>query len=418
MATAQILPPILALVKHHPVALVLLVICCYLLSNRYQRNLHRIPGPWIRSVSTIPRMWSVYRGRSHEDDLALHRKYGKIVRVAPNTLSISDPKEITKIYGVGTKFYKSRFYELSAVYDEEGLVPDTFVLANKELHSRMKRNAASAYSMNALVQMEPWLDGPTDRLLQILKEHAASQKSCDLGELLKRYAMDAVFSLTFGQDLDFLRKGDEIGMFKTLDIFTDYMAIFGQVPWTHRFLLGNPTIATWFLGPAAASQDALLALAARSIQSSRAATTTTTTTPSSPPTFLHRLLHTQRAHPASLTDREILTHAFGNIAAGSDTTATALRAVLLALLTHPAALARLRRDLAAAGLTADRPISYARAAAVPYLVACVREATRLHPSVGMLLARVSDAPATLCGHAVAAGTEVGVVSSRKRSMEA
>lgn len=436
MATTQILGPVLAFAKHHPFVILLSAFCVYLLSNRYQRKLHRIPGPWLRSISTIPRMWSVYRGRSHEDDLALHRKYGKIVRVAPNTLSISDPQEINQIYGAGTKFYKSRFFELSAVYDEEGLVPDTFVLADKELHSRMKRNAANAYSMNGVVQMESWLDGPTERLLQILGEHAAKQTPCDLGELLKRYAMDAVFSLTFGKDLDFLRKGDQTGMMKTIEVFTDYMAIvsitpylphtrhsfpsplsqFGQVPWTHRFLLGNTTIANWFLGSASASQDDMIALANAQIAAAthRAAqededeeepTTTTTTTPSRPHTFLTRLLANARANPALLSPRDITTHAFGNISAGSDTTATALRAVFIHLLAHPPAHARLRAELAAA---AQQPARYADAAALPYLAATIREAMRLHPSVGMLLERTADVPARLCGRVVPPRTVVGV----------
>jgi len=43
-------------------------------------------------------------------------------------------------------------------------MPDPFILKDKEMHSRMKRNAANAYSLNALVQMEPYVD----RLLGLL----------------------------------------------------------------------------------------------------------------------------------------------------------------------------------------------------------------------------------------------------------
>lgn len=225
MAATGFLSTILTTAQHHPISLFLLLLTAYLLHNRCRRNLHRIPGPWLHSISTLPRIYSVYRGRSHDDDLALHRRYGSVVRIAPNLVSISDPRAIPQIYGPATQFRKSRFYELSAVHDEEGLVPDPFVLADKALHARMKRNAASAYSMNALVRMEPWLAGPTQRLLDLLDGAAVTGEKCDLGELLRRYAMDAVFALTFGRDLDFLRKGDRTGMLKTLEVFTDYMAI-------------------------------------------------------------------------------------------------------------------------------------------------------------------------------------------------
>lgn len=105
-------------------AIVLIVLTCgWLLSNRYKRRLDRVHGPTLRGLWTLPRVWSVYNGFSHEDDLALHRKYGKIVRVAPNLLSVSDPNEINPIYGAGTKFRKSTFYSLAEAYDEDGIVP-------------------------------------------------------------------------------------------------------------------------------------------------------------------------------------------------------------------------------------------------------------------------------------------------------
>lgn len=47
-----------------------------------------------------------------------------------------------------------------------------------------------------------------------------------------------------------------------------------------------------------------------------------------PLAFLQRLLLNQAKDPSSINDREIMTHAFGNISAGSDTTAIALRSIL------------------------------------------------------------------------------------------
>jgi hypothetical protein len=167
----------------------------------------------------------VYKGRSHEDDILLHQKYGPIVRVAPNTLSINDAQAVNTIYGIGTKFYKSPFYKLAEVHDEEGLVPDPFVLTDKEMHSHMKKNAANAYSMNGLVQMESWIEPITERLFTILDRYAESTEAVDMAPILKNYAMDAVFALTFGKDFDHLNNGDRLGIMKVMDIATSYMAI-------------------------------------------------------------------------------------------------------------------------------------------------------------------------------------------------
>lgn len=176
-------------------------------------------------------MWSVYKGQHHIEDLHLHEKYGKIVRVAPNLVSVADTNEINQLYGITTKFTKSPFYDLSAMYDEDGLVPDPFVIRqDKALHSRMKRNAANAYSLNGLIQFEPWVDPVVARLLHILDENARENAIFDLGELLKRFAMDAVCSLTFGSDFGYLEKGDELNFFKSIDLFTAYMSIVSNQP--------------------------------------------------------------------------------------------------------------------------------------------------------------------------------------------
>lgn len=107
-----------------------------------------------------------------------------------------------------------------------------------------------------------------------------------------------------------------------------------------------------------------------------------------PCTFLMRLLRNQASNPSSITDREINTHTFGNIIAGGDTTATALRAVLRDLIRHPDVLERLLAHLKAAGLTSgDKPVPYATASKITYLTAVIRESMRIHPSVAMILAR-------------------------------
>ncbi|CAH0002107.1 unnamed protein product [Clonostachys byssicola] len=374
----------------------------YLVSNRFQKGLHRIPGPWLNSFSTLPRMWSVYKGKHHLEDLELHARYGKVVRVAPNLVLVSDTSEINQIYGINTQFIKSRFYDLSAVYDNEGLVPDTFVLRqNKALHSRMKRNAANAYSVNGLMQFEPWIDPVVTKLISIFDRYAASGTAFDMGDMLKRFAMDAVCSLTFGSDFNYLEKGDEMKFLKSMSLFTAYMSIFGHVAWLHPILLGNPYIARIVSG-GDSSNDAMLEISSHELGKFR----------ESPPaegdamTFLSRLALNQSTNPKLITDREILTHAFGNISAGSDTTAIAMGSVIYHLLVNRAAYNRLSDEIRG---QLSLPVGFQEANALPYLKAVVQEAMRMHPSVGQVLGRiVPPAGATVGGYKIGAGAEVGM----------
>ena len=158
------------------------------MSNYVQKKLYRVPGPFTRCISSWPRIVSVNSGNSHDDDIALHRKYGPMVRIAPNTVSISDVAAIPTLYGIGTRFYKSPFYSLARTHDEEGCIPDPFILTDKAMHTRMKKNAANAYSLNGLVKMEAWIEPVTDRLFRLLDQHAESQNIVDAAPILANYA--------------------------------------------------------------------------------------------------------------------------------------------------------------------------------------------------------------------------------------
>ncbi|KAH8197444.1 hypothetical protein TruAng_008375 [Truncatella angustata] len=329
--------------------LLLVLILCY---NRFRGHLHSIPGPFINSISSLPRLWSVWKGTSHLEDVELHKKYGKIVRVSPTIVSVCDLTFFESIYGISSHFYKAGFYEACRFYDEEGLIPDPLVLADKDMHTRMKRNAANAYSLQALIQIEPLVDQVLKSLLDRFDEIYVSQrKTCDLGQYML------------------------------------YFAMVGQIPWAHKFLLGNPLVAKFLDGPSDSLAGEIMAMAV----DQRAAAEKKINEdddPSAPCTFLMRLLRNQSKSPASLTDREINSHTFGNILAGGDTTSTAVKAILYYLIRNPESMNRLVAKLREAGLDSKGSIvSYSDASKIPYLSAVIREAMRLHPSVGMILPR-------------------------------
>ena len=98
--------------------------------------------------------------------------------------------------------------------------------------------------------------------------------------------------------------------------------------------------------------------------------------------------------------------------AGSDTTAIALRAILYFLIKNPHKMKVLLQeidDADRAGRLSD-PISDKESRGeLPYLQAVIKEAMRLHPSVGLLLERnVPTGGATICGKEIPGGTIVGI----------
>lgn len=70
--------------------------------------LKRVPGPFLARFSNIWRFWNHYRQKHIETQKALHQKYGDVVRLGPNTVSIADVGLLRTIYSTRGTFLKVR----------------------------------------------------------------------------------------------------------------------------------------------------------------------------------------------------------------------------------------------------------------------------------------------------------------------
>ena len=87
------------------IALLLLgLIIVRLLRNRLQ--LSGIPGPWLAGYTRLWKLHNVWQGQHHHSALKLHRRYGPLVRIGPDHVSVSDPNAIPIIYGINKSFTK------------------------------------------------------------------------------------------------------------------------------------------------------------------------------------------------------------------------------------------------------------------------------------------------------------------------
>src|SRR5271170_3807569 len=76
---------------------------------RYLSPYRDIPGPFLATISPLWRLRGALNGTLHKDITAAHRKYGKIFRISPDEVSISDPEAIKVIYAHGAGFIKVKF---------------------------------------------------------------------------------------------------------------------------------------------------------------------------------------------------------------------------------------------------------------------------------------------------------------------
>lgn len=83
----------------------------WLLATREITPLRKVPGPFLASVT---KLWIVKKQLGFQRplvDLDLHKKYGPIVRIAPNEVLISSPQAFRKVYG---KFVPSHIRDTCA----------------------------------------------------------------------------------------------------------------------------------------------------------------------------------------------------------------------------------------------------------------------------------------------------------------
>jgi len=75
----------------------------------YIRNwsIQDIPGPFLARFTNLWYFYEARRCRRYLTVHALHQKYGKLVRIQPDQVSIADPDAIPIVYGHGTGFLKS-----------------------------------------------------------------------------------------------------------------------------------------------------------------------------------------------------------------------------------------------------------------------------------------------------------------------
>lgn len=381
-----------------------------LFSLAWTFDLSSIPGPFL---ARFTRLWFYFRVRAgdfHHENIALHQKYGPVVRYAPGHYSFSDPEAVKAIYGTGTEMAKSRWYE---AWNAPGF-KSLFTEPSVKVHGQLRRKFQATYSMSSLVSYEAYVDSCIDVLCKRFEEFAENGEEVDLAHWMLCYAADAVSTITYSKRMGFLDAGEDIGdLFKNLHGNILYSTLVGIYAWIHPIIFhtqallrkiglstGTPRM---FIGSYTTDRIS----EKRKEREQEKNPNTSTTDETAPRDFLSKFLDSNEKDHSNFTEYHITVGLIGNIIAGSDTTASALTSVLWCLLKHPASLAKLRKEIASANLSS--PPTFKQSQSLPYLQAVIQESMRLHAAVGLPLQRVVPTGGRqISGNFVRAGSVVGI----------
>ncbi|KAK4189458.1 hypothetical protein QBC35DRAFT_545856 [Podospora australis] len=170
--------------------------------NQTSHPLSKIPGPRLWSVSRIPFIRALLRGTVFHDIQALHRKYGPVLRIAPDEVTFCDPSAYTDILTPRPNlppFLKDPTWWAPFPPTQ----PVSIVTAvDPASHARIRKILPPGFSSRAVRQQEPFLHRYVDLLISRLREHSSSPKKgggqeIDIGPWMNYTAFDIFGDLGF-----------------------------------------------------------------------------------------------------------------------------------------------------------------------------------------------------------------------------
>jgi cytochrome P450 len=112
---------------------------------------------------------------------ALHKKYGPVVRLAPNELSFACQEAIQPIYGTKSTCVKGPIYDY---FGKRGL----FQMKDAAEHRERQRRMAHIFSAGSLQQMEPLVQSVIDRTVSAIEK--TSGQFCDALHFCRMMGLD------------------------------------------------------------------------------------------------------------------------------------------------------------------------------------------------------------------------------------
>ncbi|KAJ0385842.1 hypothetical protein COL922a_005547 [Colletotrichum nupharicola] len=377
--------------------------------NLYFHPLSKYHGPWYAaSFSLVHALISVMK---YEPQwmLWLSKQYGtdKPIRVAPTLLLFPQSAALKDIYWDPKCNNKSMFYGTGSLGP-----PHLFSTLDGNVHKPLRKALGGPqWSIGGLKNnWEPRFDAHIQLFISRMSDFARNNEPVILSDKVAEFAADIMTMVSFTDPWGFVTNSrDERNM---LASWRRGLFSFGFVN-RFRWLRDRVTRVWWghFFLPSTSNDVGmgyLMAQADRQV-SERERRMEEEAFTQEKPDFMQLALEA-RIDGKPLTSSQKRAHVTLLIQAGADTTGTALGSTLRFLLTHPLALARARAEISAAEHAGhlSPTIQYEETRThLPFFVACIKEAIRLHPSATNLFARVAPAGGKVVdGTWVPAGAEI------------
>ncbi|KAI0964040.1 hypothetical protein AcW1_000956 [Taiwanofungus camphoratus] len=319
--------------------------------------LAQYPGPASHKVSKLWMAILALHGRQHLHIHDLHERFGDIVRIGPNELSIRDASAIAPLMG-------SNGLPKGPSWTGRSMKPailSLMSLRNPHEHARRRKPWIRAFNPAALKEYEELI---AKRATQLIERLVEQRSETDLGTWFNYFAFDFMMDMAFGGGVSMLCDGDVVNVWHNLEKGLVWSLFLGHVPWLAPYFKNIPGLC-----------ENLKAM--RKFSGGRAVIRVKNG--SLTRDLFYYLNNEDGAEEVSPPLAQVVAEGQLAVLAGSDTTASVLTSMFWCLLSHPAAYKRLQAEVDAYYPPGENALDTKHHADMPYLNAVINEAMRLFP---------------------------------------
>jgi benzoate 4-monooxygenase len=369
--------------------------------------LRHIPGPFLAKFSNTYLAYHSRKRQKYAAVHAAHAKYGTVIRIGYNHISIASEQGIPLVYAHGNGFLKADFYDAFV-----SGVPGVFNTRDRVQHTRKRKIVAHAFSPAAVVRFEGHMAENLELWVRELDKIAAGAaekdgfKRVNVMAWCTYIAFDIIGALAFGAPFGMVEKGrDEcvsqqkdgpvvlIRGAETLNRRGEVSSTLGLLPAIRPFARYLPDP---FFSKGLQSIKDLHGIAAMAVSKRLESVDKDSSKDGPNNDILDLLLKSKGPDGLPMQYDELVSEALTQLIAGSDTVSNTSCAIIYWILAGERAapgtiLPRLYHELDTAIPGIDTIATHAQVKNLPFLRRCIDEAMRLHSTSALGLPRLVTA---------------------------
>ncbi|TVY54176.1 Cytochrome P450 monooxygenase gsfF [Lachnellula cervina] len=390
------------------ITLVISILFSRLVYNIFLHPLAKFPGPWYASATSFTSAVASVLHFEPQWLLKITKAYGTNVpiRISPNMLLLPKPTALKSIY------WDPKCNEKASMFGSGVLgPPHLFTICDAEEHRVMRKALAGPHwSMSYLKNsLESKIDNVIRLFVQNMTEKADKQVQINFSNKVAEFAADIMTVFTFGEPWGFVQNDrDERHLLSDWHKGLHFFAIASH--WrTFRENILPISWVQWWLLPKTSNESGVGYIMAQSDREVTQREKMQLSINIDKQDFLQHCLDA-RIKKKPLTPVQVRASVNLLLQAGADPTGTSIGSTLRFLSTHPSAQARVLKEVWGAdqaGLLSTPVKMEETRAHLPYLVACIKETTRLEPPATNTFARVVGKEGKVIdGFEIPAGTDI------------